>query len=445
MKSLQLRLATGLFLSLICVFIILLWLTSHSIRLLAEDSVADHLEHDAVSILAAITIDTSHNITVNRDQIEPIYLETYSGDYFQVISNKQVILSLSLNEQNFNIIPLAPGTIKKEYLTGPKQQPLLIMIYGYKKQDRNITIAVAEDLTPTLARINTFQYRYTFIALVLLILLIAIQVFILRSGFKRLNLISQEIRSLEKGEITQLNTDVPQEVAAIVQEVNWLLKLLDQRLQRSRNSLGDLAHALKTPLTLLKQLPQEISLQTHPDICKVVELQTTTMQNIMDRVLKQARMAGTGPAFIKFDVSQEIPALIQVMQSIHRDKNLTINFMTPKASTLSIDREDMLELAGNLLDNACKWAHSKINLSININEFIHLIIEDDGPGVPESELASLAKRGIRLDEIVSGHGLGLSIARAITEQYGGRLTLGRSINFGGLLVEAVLCKAEQLQ
>jgi hypothetical protein len=95
MKSLQLRLATGLFLSLISIFIILLWLTSHSIRLLAEDSVAEHLEHDAVSILAATTSDASHHISVNSDHIEPIYLETYSGDYFQVITNEQVIYSLS--------------------------------------------------------------------------------------------------------------------------------------------------------------------------------------------------------------------------------------------------------------------------------------------------------------------------------------------------------------
>ena len=440
MKSLQLRLAAGLFISLFCVFIILWLLTSSSIRTLAEDSVAEHLEHDAVSILAAIKTNDSNKITINMDQIEPIYLQTYSGDYFQVISNEQVIHSLSLQDQNLNIQPLPPGLIEKLYITGPNQQPLLIMVYGYKKQDRNITIAVAEDISPTLARINSFQYRYTLIALILLMLLIVTQVFILRNGFNRLTLISKQIRSLEKGHITQLDTNVPQEVAAIVIEVNWLLKLLEQRLLRSRNAIGDLAHALKSPLTILKHLTYELSVQNQHEIGNIIENQTTIMQNMMERVLKQARMAGSGPAFIKFDINQEIPALIKVMQSIYRNKNLTINFIAPDKTTLLIDREDMLELAGNLLDNACKWAHSNINLTINTNNFIRLIIEDDGPGAPENDIPFLTNRGIRLDETVSGHGLGLAIARTIAEQYGGQLILRKSTNLGGFYVEAILLK-----
>ena len=101
---------------------------------------------------------------------------------------------------------------------------------------------------------------------------------------------------------------MPQEVAALVQEVNWLLKVLDQRLQRSRNALGDLAHALKTPLTILQQLRRETALKSQPEIRHILQTQTTNMQNRMERVLKRARMAGSGPTFIKFDIKQEIPA-----------------------------------------------------------------------------------------------------------------------------------------
>jgi signal transduction histidine kinase len=444
MKSLQLRLAVGLFISLFSVFIILWWLTSSSIRTLAEESVAEHLEHDAVSILAAINTDAANNITLNINQIEPIYLEPFSGDYYQVITNSQVIRSRSLLDQDYVIQALSPGETNKLYITGPMHQPLIIMVYGYSKLNRDITIAVAEDLTPTLARIAAFQYRYTLIALVLLLLLIVVQVIILRSGFHRLARISQQIRALEQGERTQLETDVPQEVAALVHEVNWLLKVLDQRLQRSRNALGDLAHALKTPLTVLQQLPRETVLKSQPEICHILQTQTTNMQNRLERVLKRARMAGSGPTVAKFDIKQEIPDLIKVLQSMYRDKNLTISFIEPENSTLLIDREDMLELAGNLLDNACKWAKYRVNLSFYVNQMVHLIVEDDGPGVSDADIATFTQRGTRLDEAVNGHGLGLSIAQSIAEQYGGKLILRKSNKLGGFCVEAMLRKTDPL-
>ena len=442
MKSLQLLLGVGLFISLVSIFIILWWLTSSSIRFLAEESVAEHLEHDALSILAAVSIDKDNKITLDVNRIEPIYLEPFSGDYYKIVSDGQVIRSQSLLNQDFEIRVLSPGEKHKLYITGPKLQPLVIMVYGYDKFGRNITIAVAEDRSSTLSRIASFQYGYTIIALFLLLLLIVVQVFILRSGFQRLARISQQIRALEHGKIKQLDTDVPQEVAALVHEVNWLLKVLDQRSQRSRNALGDLAHALKTPLTILQQLPFESTLKSQPEICHILNTQTTNMQNMMERVLKRARMAGSGPTFIIFDIKQEIPSLINVLQSMYRDKNLTIGFVAPETTTLLIDREDMLELAGNLLDNACKWAKSRVSLNFDVNRVIRLIVEDDGPGVSDADFTTLTQRGSRLDEAVSGHGLGLSIAKSIAEQYGGQLVLGRSKQLGGFYVEATLTIAE---
>ena len=444
MKSLQLRLGVGLFISLISVFIILWWLTSSSIRQLAEESVAEHLEHDALSILAALSVDTANTLSLDVNRIEPIYLEAFSGDYYKIIANGQVIRSRSLMDQDFAIQALSAGETRKLYVTGPKLQPLVIMLYGYSKLNRDITIAVAEDLSPTLARIALFQNRYTLIALVLLLLLIVLQVIILRSGFHRLGRISQQIRALEQGQRTQLDMDVPQEVAALVHEVNWLLKVLEQRLQRSRNALADLAHALKTPLTVLQQLLSEDALTSQPEMCHALQAQTNNMQSMMERVLKRARMAGSGPSLIKFDINQEIPALIKALQSMYRDKNLSIRFVAPETGILLIDREDMLELTGNLLDNACKWAKSRVNLKIEISQVVRLIIEDDGPGVSDAGIASLIQRGTRLDEAVDGHGLGLSIAQFIAEHYGGQLNLHTSKELGGFCVEVILRNVHEI-
>jgi signal transduction histidine kinase len=445
-KSLQLRLGIALFISLICAVSVLWWQTKLSIRQLAEDNVAEHLEHDAEAILAAVHADSPATIALADTDIEPVYTKLYSGQYYWVASGGQIIKSPSLGDNPLAVPTVAAGSRQRLYLSGPQQQPLLIVAFGYRKDDRPITVAIAEDLSPTFMLIAEFQRRVSMIAAVLLLVLVLVQIAILRKGFQPLAHLQKQLRALERGERSQIDTDVPLEVSALVGEFNRLLTVLDQRLQRSRNALADLAHALKTPLTVLQQLPREDAFRQHPELSEILIAQTTHMQRLMERVLKRARLAGSGrPAAAKFDTRQEIPALVQVLKNMYRDKNLTIRFSASSAGLLSVDREDMLELAGNLLDNACKWARSTIAIRLECNRAVCLIIEDDGPGVEESEIERLMQRGARLDESVSGHGLGLSIAKLIAEQYGGRLLLGRSKDLGGFCAEAILYTANSKQ
>lgn len=444
MKSLRLQLGMGLSISVFTVFILLWWLTSSSIRNLAEESVAEHLEHDAMSILAALSTDAANNLQIDIQRVEPIYLDAYSGDYYQVISSNQTIVSQSLIGQQFTLKPLAAGASQKHYITGPKQQPLIIMVYGYNKLGRDISIAVAEDLSPTFARIAVFQQRYTLLGVALVVFLISIQILILGRGFRRLSRITEQIKDLEQGGRTQLDTNVPKELAVLVHEVNWLLQVLDQRLQRSRHALADLAHALKTPLTVLQQLSRLPEIRNQPQVFATLQSQTNTMQQMMERVLKRARMVGSGGTVVKFDINQEIPPLIKVLESMYSDKQLTITYNIPSKGLLLIDREDVLELTGNLLDNACKWAKSKVHLTVALQPVTKLTVEDDGPGVSEADLAKLSQRGTRLDEAVSGHGLGLAIVRTIVEQYGGELNLQNSRQLGGFSATVLLKCSETL-
>ncbi len=438
MKSLQFRLSVALFISLISVFAALWWLTGVTLRYLAEEYLTEHLQHDAESIVNALHIDANGNISVNPEQVEPIYQRPDSGQYFSIISAKSILRSPSLQQFRFDIPPIEPGEIYKKYQTGPNRKPLLIQAQNHLKQGVPVTVVTAEDLSDTLQRIAFVQRRYSLVAALLLMLLIGIQVAILRSGFHPLKRIRNQLYELEQGKRQALDTDVPTEVTALVTEVNRLLQILQQRLQRSRNTLSDLAHALKTPLSVIQQLSHEQALKQHPELSSMLQTQTSNMQRMMDRVLKRGRLAGLGPATQDFDAVRELNDLADTLKIMYRDKCLNIILhIAPEAKPV-IDREDLLELAGNLLDNACKWARSEIRVSFTANGQIRLVVEDDGPGVTDNECKLLSKRGRRLDESVTGYGLGLAIAHYITDQYHGSLNFGRSRKLGGFCITAVL-------
>ncbi|MDO8842889.1 ATP-binding protein [Methylicorpusculum sp.] len=438
MKSLQLQLTIGLLLSLIVSFIVLWSMTGSTLQQLAEDYLAGHLAHDGESIMQAVSLTADQQIAVDTTIVEPVYKRPLSGNYYLVTTSAGSIKSDSLAGQGFEVPLLSSGQTLRFFNPGPDGQPLLILAQAFSLKGVRVTVAVAEDFSKALGMIDAVQQGYTKLALALLMALIAIQIIILRAGFKPLKKIQHQLQALEEGELYQLETDVPKEVVGLVNEVNDLLRIMDQRLQRKRNSLGDLAHALKTPLTVLQQLAHEDEITHHTDVQAQLITQTSNMHRIIDRVLKRVRLAGPGSVYTSFDVEQEITDLIHAMKRIHHDKQLLIHAEFNGVKSLMIDREDMLELTGNLMDNACKWCKRQVVIRFHADNQLLIVVEDDGNGAPDSALPALSQRGIRLDERIDGQGLGLSIAQAITDQYDGALTFSRSAELGGFCVQAVL-------
>ncbi|MBS3951392.1 MAG: ATP-binding protein [Methylomicrobium sp.] len=438
MKSLKLQLSISLLLSLIFSFTVLWSMTGSTLHRLAEEYLAGHLAHDGESIMDALSITADQQIVVDAATIEPVYKRPLSGNYYLVITSSGVIKSDSLASLSFEVPPLSPGQTLRIFTPGPNGQPLLILAQAFSLNGTPVTVAVAEDFSKALVMIDFVQKGYTELAFALLMALIAIQIIILRAGFKPLKKIQHQLQALEQGELHQLDTNVPKEVAGLVNEVNDLLRIMEQRLQRKRNSLGDLAHALKTPLTVLQQLAHEDELKHHTDLQAQLILQTTNLQRIIDRVLKRVRLAGPGSVYTSFNVEQEITDLIHAMSRIYHDKQLSIHAEFNGVKSLMIDREDMLELTGNLMDNACKWCKHRVVIRFYDEDQLRIVVEDDGNGAPDSDLSALSQRGIRLDERIDGQGLGLSIAQAITDQYDGALTFSHSEELGGFSVQAVL-------
>jgi signal transduction histidine kinase len=165
--------------------------------------------------------------------------------------------------------------------------------------------------------------------------------------------------------------------------------------------------------------------------------ETGAIRALVDRELKRARLAGHARPGSHFRPADELPHLIAAIRAIYADKGLTLDTQIDSDQRYAVDRDDMLELLGNLLDNAAKWARSRVVVRFVEGPDLRVVVEDDGPGCPEEALDQLTTRGVRLDESTSGTGLGLSIVNAIVTEYGGSLTLGRA-ELGGLRAEVHL-------
>ena len=438
MNSIQSRLATGLLISLIFVFLIL-WLTvSNNIQKLSENYIASRLEHDIETLLTAISFDKKNVLTINEQYINSIYKRPFSGHYYTIQHKQKLFRSRSLWDKSIS----SPEIGASNYLTlvqqGPENQLLITITGRFIKQKQNVIITIAEDLTPIIKDISQFKNRFTTLSLLILFSLLLIQFIVLRNGLKPLGKIRNELYELEKGTIKELTTDVPDELGSVVAEINQLSVALYKRLKRSRDALSDLSHAIKKPLTLLQQFSDENQDKFDIKSNEFLNNQITSIQQITDRILKRARIAGTLKLNTPFNINEDLTLLINAINSMYPTKNINVTLDIPEELEINIDREDMLELLGNLLDNAWKWASTTIKVSVRKTNHITIIIEDDGSGVNTESLNELTKRGVRLDESVSGYGFGLAISSDIIRDYEGSILFSHSETLGGFKTEIQL-------
>lgn len=439
MRSLQARLSLGLFISLLLAFIFLWLLASHASRYLTEGYITTRLEHDTDSLLTAIQFGPHGQLSLDSRRINPIYKQPFSGHYYKILSSTGALRSRSLWDQDLAVHALSSGSQQRSYILGPQQQHLLLLVSAFDKAGKTITIAVADDLSPVEANLAHLQRYFVLAAVTLLLGLIVIQGLILHAGLRPLDKTRRQLQALAQGKLSQLDQNVPKEISPLVAEINHLLDVLDKRLRRSRHALGDLAHAMKKPLTVLKQSARDQTLADNPALQQTINDQLQTIQRHLTRILRRARLAGEGPVGSLFKADEDIPALITTLQHMYHDKQLQFESRIPTHFILAADREDILELIGNLLDNACKWAAHQVRISMHRDlQNTCIDIEDDGPGVADDKLAELTRRGLRLDETTEGHGLGLAIVSDIILSLGGELQLQRSQHLGGLHVRVIL-------
>lgn len=434
MKSLQARLSVGLLSVLLLGGLVFaqvgLWLFENGVKRYLESNLRSQSE----TLLLALAR-TPTGIELLPERVLPAYDRAFSGYYFKIDLPDRHLRSRSLWDAELPELA-APGRADVQ-ASGPDGQEMILLRSDYRRLGTAISITVAQDYTPihqSFARLR--QWGLAFGALLLLGVL-ALQRLIVTRALRPLEAARVQLAQLQQGKREQLQLDVPLELEPLITQINHLQAHTEDSLKKARTALGNLGHALKTPLAVLFSQVKGPRLESNPALRAALLEQLGQIQARLDKELARARLAGDAMTGTPFECASELPNLLKTLNTIY-GPHLTLDADYPPGLVLPWDREDMLELLGNLLDNACKWANGQVRLSLSTSEMGYQIaVDDDGPGIPAQARQQVFARGERLDEQTQGHGLGLGIVRDIIEACHGAMTLADS-PMGGLKVSIAL-------
>ena len=410
--------------------------------------------------LAVLTDDLYAGSSVEDGRVKAPFLtdiratRAYSGRYWQILalrpngklamieqSRSLFDIMLAIPAVQADRLAAAPGKTLFFDLPGPQNRPLraaaiLTRLPGF---DGPVVFIAAEDRSPIDADASRFA-RITAVALLILGLgLISAVVVQVRVGLAPLFRLRREVASVRRGKSERLSHAYPVELEPLAVELNALLAHNQDVVERQRTHVGNLAHALKTPLSVMLT---EASQQPGA-LAEVVTRQADVMREQVDHHLRRARAAARSQTSgERTPVEPILDELAVTLERIFQDKGVEIDWRCPEDLCFQGERQDLMELAGNVMENAGKWCRGKVRAVAEgvSGERLRLIVDDDGPGLPADRWADALKRGQRMDENAPGSGLGLSIVDELARAYGGSVTLDAS-PLGGLRVVLELPRA----
>lgn len=434
MSSIGRRLGLSLFVSLLLAGVLVgqaaLWWLDQEQR----DTLATQLRDEATSVLAAL-VEGRQGLMLESQLLDPAYRNPFSGRYFVVLVGEHRWRSRSLWDANLSV-PERTG-LDNELRPGPGGQQLLRYRGDYSMAGQAITIVVAQDYTPQLENFESIKTAALAAWVVVLACLALAQQWLIRRGLRPLNLARRQIEQLRGGQRSGLDQNVATELQPLVTEINRLQRHTEQQLRRSRHALGDLGHALKTPLAVLRNGCDPRLRDSDPALHTLLDEQLSQIETTVRRALGRARVAAGATAANRFEPGRDLPLLVDTLRRAHH-RDLRVEVHGQNLPPQPVERDDMLEVLGNLLDNAFKWARERVwlNLAEHDGKLV-ITVADDGPGVAAERRRTVVRRGERLDQRMPGHGLGLAIVNDTVEAYGGCLTLTES-EAGGLLARIEL-------
>jgi signal transduction histidine kinase len=399
-----------------------------------EEHYDAHVFTHVEELVAAVRTDEAGQVGLHREPTDPRFHRPNSGWYWEVlIEDQPVVKSSSLADEQLDLSGVVPDEnhgIQTVYGPGGQKLRAHVVHVSYAQEPGSLTfVATAPEL-----RISEDVRDYVFHVLTsFLVLGIGLSVAVVmqvRLALKPLRAIRREISDIKAGTTARLSTNFPADVQPLVDELNFLLDHNEMLLKLARNQLGDLAHAVKNPLTVIRNEARTMENKQGQLILE----QTHIMAGNIDHYLSRARIYGKKDAIgYRTSVRSVVDDIAYAVGHIYKDRDIDIKLLCVEDRWFRGESQDLEEMAGNLLDNACKWAKSTVHVNCESNEDrMRLVIEDDGPGIDEEHHEDVMRRGRKLDQNQPGHGQGLGIVRDIARLYGGWLHLDRSETLGGL-------------
>ena len=433
-KSLAFRLVIGASLWITAAVLVGGVLLSAVFRGYADRSFDAQLSVLTDALVAASAVSPDGEITISRGPDEPRFEQPYSGWYWEIMDDKGPLLrSRSLWDQVLSPDMRLLGGGHLLQLAGEDAKTVRIVSRDVTLpgSDKTFKYVVSGDRAEIEREIQTFNVTLAWSLGALafgLIIAVLIQV---RYGLLPLRRVRAALADVSLGRRNRLEGEYPSEVTPLVEEINTLLDNNAAVVERARTHVGNLAHSLKTPLSVLANAAADP--KEKGPLADSVRRQVDTMRRQVDHYLVRARTAAAGAVLgARTEVLPVVDDLTRTLMRIHSGRGIAVGIEGKGGLFFRGERQDLEEMLGNLIDNACKWARSKVHVTLSAGSGRILVtVDDDGPGLSPDEREAAFRRGKRLDEAVPGTGLGLSIVKDVAELYGGEVSLDTS-PLGGL-------------
>ena len=394
----------------------------------ARIGVQDRLLAKLLMLMGDTEIDESGELDVSTNLLDPEFGHLHSAAYaFIFDQNHQVVWrsTSSLNKPIPEVVFLEKG---RQQFTQIMNDGYLHFMHSYgvvwetPTGDYPLTYSVVINTDLFDAQIERYREDLWGGLAAMAILLLVAQMLALRWGLQPLRKVSADLAAIESGLQEKLKGEYPSELKLLTDSINSLINHEHKQQKRYRNGLADLAHSLKTPLAILQgavNSEDEESVRR-----KIIQEQIDRIDNIIQYQLRRAATAGSSPGMGLISLRPIMDKIVTTVSKAYRSKQPVITITGDDNISLRIDEGDLMELLGNLVDNAFKWCRNRIQIhAFYQDQWTVIQVRDDGPGIPPHEIARILERGVRADQSTPGHGIGMAIVRDIMQVYGGELSI----------------------